>query len=145
MFSRFSLAPTDFQHLFRSLQNQLMGQRLTSREEVEMKKLVSRFQSKVAKFCEEEMRKFMARWDDILQPLTQHSLPLNGTGVNTWACHIAVLVLKQRQSLHRHLLYSPLLTSEFDDTVTCLLKALQPTCDYENGVLEPPPPPTVQY
>ncbi|KAM7535973.1 hypothetical protein Aperf_G00000095182 [Anoplocephala perfoliata] len=68
----------------------------------------------------------------ILQPLTQHSLPLNGTGVNTWACHVLVLVLKQRQSLHHHLLYSQLLTSEFDDTVTCLLKALQPTCDYED-------------
>nr|CDS28254.1 armadillo repeat containing protein 8 [Hymenolepis microstoma] len=67
----------------------------------------------------------------VLQPLTQHSLPLNGTRVNTWACHIVVLVLKQRQSLHRHLLFSQLLTSEFDDTVSCLLKALQPTCDYE--------------
>ncbi|VDO08121.1 unnamed protein product [Rodentolepis nana] len=66
----------------------------------------------------------------VLQPLTQHSLPLNGTRVNTWACHIVVLVLKQRQSLHRHLLYSQLLTSEFDDTVSCLLKALQSTCDY---------------
>ncbi|VDM31866.1 unnamed protein product [Hydatigera taeniaeformis] len=68
----------------------------------------------------------------ILQPLTQNSLPLNGTGVNTWACHVVVLVLKQRRSLHHHLLYSQLLTSEFDDTVSCLLKALQPTCDYDD-------------
>ena len=66
----------------------------------------------------------------ILQPLLQNSLPLNGTGVNTWACHVVVLLLKQRRSLHRHLLYSQLLTSEFDDTVSCLLKALQPTSDY---------------
>ncbi|VDK22713.1 unnamed protein product [Taenia asiatica] len=68
----------------------------------------------------------------ILQPLTQNSLPLNGTGVNTWACHVVVLVLKQRRSLHHHLLYSQLLTPEFDDTVSCLLKALQPTCDYDD-------------
>ncbi|KAL5109331.1 hypothetical protein TcWFU_008392 [Taenia crassiceps] len=68
----------------------------------------------------------------ILQPLTQNSLPLNGTGVNTWACHVLVLVLKQRRSLHHHLLYSQLLTPEFDDTVSCLLKALQPTCDYDD-------------
>ncbi|KAH9285153.1 hypothetical protein ECG_03061 [Echinococcus granulosus] len=68
----------------------------------------------------------------ILQPLTQNSLPLSGTGVNTWACHVVVLVLKQRRSLHRRLLYSQLLTPEFDDTVSCLLKALQPTCDYDD-------------
>lgn len=70
----------------------------------------------------------------ILQPLTQNSLPLNGTGVNTWACHVVVLVLKQRRSLHHHLLYSQLLTPEFDDTVSCLLKALQPTCDYVSSL-----------
>lgn len=58
------LAPTDF-HLFRSLQNHLMGQRLTSRDEVEMK-LVYFFESKLAKFYEEGIRKLMARWEDVI-------------------------------------------------------------------------------
>ncbi|KAM3179061.1 hypothetical protein ACTXT7_001367 [Hymenolepis weldensis] len=45
--------------------NYLMGQRLASREEVEVK-LVSFFDSKVAKFYEEGMRKLMARWEDVM-------------------------------------------------------------------------------
>ncbi|VUZ40475.1 unnamed protein product [Hymenolepis diminuta] len=43
-----------------------MGQRLTSREEVEMKKLVSLFESRLAKLYEEGMRKLMARWEDVI-------------------------------------------------------------------------------
>ncbi|KAM3171915.1 hypothetical protein ACTXT7_015618 [Hymenolepis weldensis] len=49
-----------------SLRNHLMGQRLTSREEVEMKNLVSFFESKLAKFYEERIRKLMARWKDAI-------------------------------------------------------------------------------
>ncbi|VDD79182.1 unnamed protein product [Mesocestoides corti] len=68
----------------------------------------------------------------ILQPLTQYSLPLSGTSVNTWACHVIILLLKQRKSLHRHLLYSQILAPEFDDSVSCLLKALQSAYDYND-------------
>ncbi|KAM3178555.1 hypothetical protein ACTXT7_002318 [Hymenolepis weldensis] len=49
-----------FSTSFRSLQNHLMGQRLPSREEVEMKL------SKLANFYEEGMRKLMARWKDVI-------------------------------------------------------------------------------
>ncbi|KAM3171063.1 hypothetical protein ACTXT7_017359 [Hymenolepis weldensis] len=47
-------------------ENRLMGQRFTSKEEVEVKKLVPFFESKVAKFSEEGMRKLMARWGDVV-------------------------------------------------------------------------------
>ncbi|VUZ44894.1 unnamed protein product [Hymenolepis diminuta] len=43
-----------------------MGQRLTSREEVEIKKLASSFHSKLAKFYDEGMRKLVARWKDVI-------------------------------------------------------------------------------
>ncbi|KAM3187667.1 hypothetical protein ACTXT7_001860 [Hymenolepis weldensis] len=50
----------------KSLQNRLMGQRLASREEIEMKKLVSFFESKLAKFDEGGIGELMARWEDVM-------------------------------------------------------------------------------
>ncbi|VUZ48902.1 unnamed protein product, partial [Hymenolepis diminuta] len=47
-----------------SLQIHSMGRRLTSQEEVEMKKLASSFHSNLAKFYNEGMRKLVARWKD---------------------------------------------------------------------------------
>ncbi|KAM3179765.1 hypothetical protein ACTXT7_017649 [Hymenolepis weldensis] len=49
----------------KSSENHGMGQRLTSREEVEMKP-VSLVESKLAKLYEEGMRKLMGRWEDVI-------------------------------------------------------------------------------
>ncbi|VUZ38812.1 unnamed protein product [Hymenolepis diminuta] len=43
-----------------------MDRRLTSKEEVEMKKLISSFQSKLSKFHDEGMRKLVARWEYVI-------------------------------------------------------------------------------
>ncbi|KAM3185159.1 hypothetical protein ACTXT7_006939 [Hymenolepis weldensis] len=62
----------------KSLQNHLMGQRLTSREEIEMKTLVSFFEPKLAKFYKEGMGRLMARWEDKGK---QYSLTIDGVTV----------------------------------------------------------------
>ncbi|KAM3187506.1 hypothetical protein ACTXT7_002151 [Hymenolepis weldensis] len=50
----------------KGLRTHCVGQRLTLREEIEMKKLASRFESELAKFYGEGMRKLKARWKDVI-------------------------------------------------------------------------------